>query len=284
MVNLWPRPTFVAAIAGFSVVIVYGFVRKRLEKAFLLRRSPTSANPSEKDCDDFRDASAFFARNQDRFTAVEQLRLYGLFKQGTVGDISADTAYSVEPSNSRRMLMHDAWSELAGMTQREAQDVYVGLIEEHCPYWRSGSCGGGSGSWAVGSVPVNTIGDSLDKDETQIGAFCELCAQGNVVEVEAALAKDPSLLFRADREGLTCLHWASDRGHEELAKVLIEGKCDINKQDDSGNTALHVAVMAEQGEVVRLLLDAKADPLLVNLDGETAIYLIRKEDPHFLVS
>jgi ankyrin repeat protein len=174
--------------------------------------------------------------------------------------------------------MNDAWSELVGMSQMEAQRVYVGLIEEHCPFWRSGSCGG-SRSWAVGSVPVNIIGDSLDKDESQIGEFCELCAQGNLVEVEVELEKDGSLLCRADREGLTCLHWASDRGHQELAKVLIQRKCDINKQDDSGNTALHLAVMADQSEIVRLLLDAKADPTLVNSEGETAINLIRKEYP-----
>ena len=88
----------------------------------------------------------------------------------------------------------------------------------------------------------------------------------------------------SDRDGMTGLHWASDRGHEDVAKLLISRGCELNKQDDSGNTALHIAVMAGQKEMIRLLLDAKADSTMVNADGDTAGLLIRKEYPNLLVS
>lgn len=275
-----PRITLLVVLAGYSLISLYGLYRRKLQKRDSHFMIPAQNDSSSQD---FRDASVFFSRNQERFTAHEQLCLYGLYKQATVGDIPREGSECFD-SSTRRTLMHGAWADLVGVSASDAERRYVDLIETHCPFWREGAGESLEGSWdKVGSMPVEAIGqDSVEKDESAIGKLCELCAQGKMERVEAALASDPDLVHASDKDGMTCLHWASDRGHADIVRALIALNCDVNQQDDCGNTALHIAVMADQKDIVRLLLDAKADTSIVNTDGDSASYLIRKEFPKLI--
>ncbi|CAE7942537.1 Ankrd17 [Symbiodinium sp. KB8] len=56
-----------------------------------------------------------------------------------------------------------------------------------------------------------------------------------------------------------CLHAASELGHLDIVRLLLEKKSDKNAQDRVGSTALTRAATAGQLEIVRLLVSARAD-------------------------
>lgn len=75
---------------------------------------------------------------QDRFNAamaesktlsekpnnMTMLKLYSLFKQGSVGDVSGD-----RPDDMVGSFKYDAWAKLKGMSQPEAMQAYIDLVE-----------------------------------------------------------------------------------------------------------------------------------------------------------
>ncbi|KAJ2796473.1 acyl-CoA-binding protein (ACBP)/diazepam binding inhibitor (DBI)/endozepine (EP) [Coemansia guatemalensis] len=57
----------------------------------------------------------------------EKLKLYSLYKQGTVGDNNTEkpSAFSFE-----RKYMWDAWTKLKGMKPEEAKQQYIDFVKE----------------------------------------------------------------------------------------------------------------------------------------------------------
>ncbi|MDP7240452.1 MAG: HisA/HisF-related TIM barrel protein [Dehalococcoidia bacterium] len=65
----------------------------------------------------------------------------------------------------------------------------------------------------------------------------------------------------------TPLHWASEGGHLEVVKALLEAGADTDLADGDGATPLHYASHPSEGghvEVVKALLEAGADKVAVN--------------------
>ncbi|MCL4811816.1 MAG: acyl-CoA-binding protein [Vicinamibacteraceae bacterium] len=55
------------------------------------------------------------------------LRLYALYKQATVGDVSGERPGGLDFVGRAK---YDAWAGLKGLTRDEAMRDYVGLVEE----------------------------------------------------------------------------------------------------------------------------------------------------------
>ncbi|UBV42891.1 acyl-CoA-binding protein [Deinococcus taeanensis] len=53
------------------------------------------------------------------------LKLYALYKQGTAGDVSGDRPGSFDFVGGAK---YDAWAQLRGMSQEDAQREYVTLV------------------------------------------------------------------------------------------------------------------------------------------------------------
>jgi ankyrin repeat protein len=63
-----------------------------------------------------------------------------------------------------------------------------------------------------------------------------------------------------DKDGLTALQWASGKGYEPLAKIVLSRGADVNARNPSdGKMPLHFAAGGGHEEVVRLLVENRAD-------------------------
>lgn len=75
----------------------------------------------------------------------------------------------------------------------------------------------------------------------------------------------------------TALAWAAARGHEELAKIIINTGVNVNtisgRAPDSRFFALGLAASHGNFAIVKLLLDYGADMLITDLDGATAFHM-----------
>ncbi|RPA96682.1 ankyrin repeat protein, partial [Choiromyces venosus 120613-1] len=71
--------------------------------------------------------------------------------------------------------------------------------------------------------------------------------------------------------GLTALQWATVKGHEPLARLLLRKGVEINISRN-GWTALHRAVRHSFEDIVALLLEAGADTSVKGTAGMTALH------------
>jgi acyl-CoA-binding protein len=301
---------FTIAAIGFVSVTLYGSFKRRRHFTCNTTASMALLGASEKlRSVEFHEGSEFFGKHVDYFTADVQLELYGLYKQATCGDCPPDIAGTC--SGTRRTLMVHAWVSKSGISSEEAQAEYVRILDTHCPRWRKEAVSIDEdvtddpflrtdadikeaardraqytqvSNWASGSVPAASIGTDSDRDESVAGLLCEMAAVGNLDAIKEVIERDSSVMALEDKDGMTCLHWAADRGHVAIVHYLLSRKADVNRADHCGNTPLHIAAMSQQKEVVRLLLDAGSDTTLVNFDGEAVIDLLRSEFPRVIFS
>lgn len=57
----------------------------------------------------------------------ELLKLYGLFKQATEGDVSGERPGGFD---FKGIAKYDAWAELKGTTRESAQEAYIALVDQ----------------------------------------------------------------------------------------------------------------------------------------------------------
>jgi hypothetical protein len=92
--------------------------------------------------------------------------------------------------------------------------------------------------------------------------------------LEALLPSNPDVTLRNRYGGVSVIP-ASERGHIEYVRRVVQTDIDVNHLNDLRWTALLEAVILGDGsatyqEIVRILLAAGADPLLADRDGVTA--------------
>jgi ankyrin repeat protein len=63
-----------------------------------------------------------------------------------------------------------------------------------------------------------------------------------------------------DKDGLTALQWASEKGYEPLARLVLQHGADVNARNDpDGKMPLHLAADGGHEKLVRLLVKNRAD-------------------------
>jgi RNA polymerase sigma-70 factor (ECF subfamily) len=87
-----------------------------------------------------------------------------------------------------------------------------------------------------------------------IAAILKAAQAGDADEVRRLLGRDRSLAAATGDHDKTPLHWAAERGHREVAEVLLAHGADIEARTSWGATALEWAVNLGSAEVARLLL------------------------------
>jgi len=73
------------------------------------------------------------------------------------------------------------------------------------------------------------------------------------------------------QNGNRLLHIASQNGHVDLVKLIVQNGADLNSPNLKGQTALHMSVAYDLYSITKFLLENGADPKLKNNDGHEAI-------------
>jgi ankyrin repeat protein len=73
----------------------------------------------------------------------------------------------------------------------------------------------------------------------------------------------------------TALHLASQRGHLEIVKYLIERRSDMNAPDTFSQTPLHLAVKRKNLDIVKFLFEKGADLQARNRNGVNILIQIK---------
>jgi len=127
---------------------------------------------------------------------------------------------------------------------------------------------------ALGANP-NALDDQHDTPWLVTGVT------GSVAMLEALLPAGPDLTNRNRFGGVSVIP-ASERGHVDYVRRVVQTGIDVNHVNDLGWTALLEAVILGDGgerhqQIVRLLLDAGADRSIADKDGVTALEHAREK-------
>ncbi|ORZ00472.1 ankyrin repeat-containing domain protein [Syncephalastrum racemosum] len=218
--------------------------------------------------DFFEDASKFMSMIEAPLNNDKKLKLYALYKQATIGNCDASKPNLFEFVARAKW---DAWNALQGMPQEQAQLEYIEFVESLGLGWtRQGLTeptiqldqeeeGNGMGN-VVSSMMVQ---EDDEEEEDDVYAWAR---QNNLEKVKQAAD-----IAAKDEDGLTALHYAADRGHTDLVKLLLDRGADINALTPDNETPFYYACISEQLAVAQLLMDRGCDTSIRDVNGETAL-------------
>lgn len=95
-------------------------------------------------------------------------------------------------------------------------------------------------------------------------------AQNGHEQVARVLLEAKANVEAALPSGHTSLMVAAQNGHEQVVRILIEAGANIEVKINLGHTALMLATKNHREQVVRTLLEAGADVNATSIDGMTA--------------
>ncbi|XP_065067897.1 acyl-CoA-binding domain-containing protein 6-like isoform X2 [Rhopilema esculentum] len=172
----------------------------------------------------------------------------------------------------------ESWKKLEKMDKETAKEGYIILVQELDPTWdideeslmeddsETKKAGHGMG------VSVSTMSYGEDQYiSNEDKSIFDWCKENVVSKVAMMLGTGNFQVNSKDENGMTMLHWSSDRGHNDMVNLLIKNGADINMQDNDLQTSLHYAVVCEHAHVIKGLLERGANANLQDDTGATPL-------------
>jgi len=127
----------------------------------------------------------------------------------------------------------------------------------------------------VARLLVGLGADPDAQDDRQDSAWLVTGVTGSVAMLETLLPAHPDLKLRNRFGGISVIP-ASERGHVDYVRRVVQTGIDVNHVNDLGWTALLEAIILGKGtepwqEIVRILLTAGANPNLPDTNGTTPL-------------
>lgn len=191
-----------------------------------------------------------------------QLKLYGYFKQASVGQCDRPKPPIYDLKGRKKWY---AWSEMGSMSKVEAMAAYVNLVSSVHPDFGTEKSG-----WVTVSTFANDERPLADNEKT----ISDWVKDGDLDMVKR-FTGDVNV---NDTMGMAPIHWASDRGDVDVLKYLVEERsAGVDFQDGTGQTALHYAVSCSHEHVCRYLIGKGARTDIQDEDGVTALQMCSDE-------
>ncbi|CAI7588190.1 unnamed protein product [Penicillium glandicola] len=127
--------------------------------------------------------------------------------------------------------------------------------------------------WAAVEILQNHPNSGCSKD--RIGRTAMHCAvENNRISVVEKFVKEFHINVNlSDDFGRTPLHWAAEKGYQEIMQLLLNNGADVDAQDFANQTALSRAAWRGWQECVSLLLDQEARSDVPDQNGQLPLVL-----------
>nr|XP_033326268.1 histone-lysine N-methyltransferase EHMT1 isoform X2 [Megalopta genalis] len=89
-----------------------------------------------------------------------------------------------------------------------------------------------------------------------------------------------TLVDSVDDGGWTSLIWACEFCHADVARFLLDKKCDPLIRDAEQNIALHWSAYSGSSEITEMLLNEGCDVNAVNVHGDTPLHIAARQDQY----
>lgn len=212
----------------------------------------------------FSRASGYLQGLAATLSTEKLLYFYARYKQACEGPCNTGKPGFFDFKGKQKW---EAWKALGNMTKEDAMTEYVkGISEINLDWQLITPFEGHSRSWVkVSSLAAQAESSKSEEDKDDF----DWVKENNVEKLKDV---DPEIIMsERDDNGMSLLHWAADRGYEEMTKFLLELGMDVNIQDEEGQTPLHYAASCGHLEVISLLLFEGADTAITDSDGLLAI-------------
>jgi acyl-CoA-binding protein len=283
--------------------------RSEAEEALLAEANRSDNRSDYSDSDDdwegvesteldeaFSAATAFVAataadRSSAKVSNDVQLMLYGLYKIATEGACTTPQPSALKMTARAKW---QAWKKLGAMPAEEAMQKYIAIITEIYPTWLDGFAtkkkdGEGSSIQStdnrgpMGPVFSTYVYEEESADDLKMDVIHDFAREGEAENLLKCIEKGVPVDLK-DSEGRTPLHWAVDRGHLNIAELLVTQNADVNAKDNEGQTPLHYAAVCERESIAEFLVNQKADKDMKDNDGNSAKDLCESHWPCLLNS
>ncbi|XP_039311408.1 histone-lysine N-methyltransferase EHMT1 isoform X2 [Solenopsis invicta] len=139
------------------------------------------------------------------------------------------------------------------------------------------------GDAAVVKYLVRTGADVTLKGEDGMTALHMAAKSGHleVCKIILTECKVPrTLVDCVDDGGWTSLIWACEFCHADVARYLLDKKCDPLIRDAEQNIALHWSAFSGSSEITEMLLNEGCDVNAVNVHGDTPLHIAARQDQY----
>lgn len=189
----------------------------------------------------------------------QQLILYGLYKQSTLGNINQPNRPSFIEMVKRAKW--DAWKSFEGFPQSSAKKLYVYLSNEIIngdgfinKLGDNGDNGSGSsiGSFK-GAMSREIPSNAENKGWSDSLKIFQAVVDGDIDKVKEFLLDPNNDINCKDDEGMSLLHFAVDRGYLAMTQLLLDHRADTHILDAEGQTPLQYAIDCNHLDIIKLL-------------------------------
>jgi len=142
------------------------------------------------------------------------------------------------------------------------------------------------------SEDINTNGTLVTNDvlteeviralkDTSNRTALHIASNSGHFEIAKLLLEHGALVDIKDLGGCTPLHWAAVHGNVRLMKLLLDRGANVNQTDIAGSTPLHETIRHKKIEASKFLLEKGANPELSDIFESSAVELAKSFPPIF---